>query len=121
MSSEFTNNQSYINLTDLYKLVDGDTATLQIVVEEFIETSPDDIKLLNEVITAASYHEIHEIAHKLKATFKYFGISGTNELIAIEKAAQQHLSMEQIKDNLKIVNEGYNGALKEVKLLYASL
>ena len=107
----------FIDLTELISIVGDDIDTVKVLCEEFIETTPEEISILNEVINSSNFERIAEAAHKLKATFKYFGLSSTPDLINIELGAKKGIPIEEIKNLLESVNKDFPKALEEIKQL----
>lgn len=110
-------NLKYFNLSDLLVLIDNDIDTLKVLIEEFIDVAPLDIQELNEAILSSNYQSITEKAHKLKSTFKYFGINTASKLAQIEGLAKNENDLEQIHSMFENVLVDFDGALKEAKIL----
>ena len=107
----------YIDLKELIELVGGDEDTIAVLIDEFFDSAPSDIKNLEESINSGIYHKIAEDAHKLKATFRYFGIVGTEEIVQIEFGAKNQLDLSQLKEKFLIANNGFFNAIEEIKLI----
>jgi len=107
----------FFRLNDILVLLDNDIDTLKVLIEEFIDVAPLDIQELNEAILSSNYQAITENAHKLKSTFKYFGIITAAKLAQIEGLAKSENDLEQIHTMFENVLVDFEGAMKEAKIL----
>lgn len=107
----------FFNLTDILVLLDNDVDTLKVLIEEFIDVAPQDIQDLNNAILSNNLQVITEKAHKLKSTFKYFGIVTASKLAQIEELAKNENEIEQIQIMFESILIDFEGALDEAKKL----
>jgi HPt (histidine-containing phosphotransfer) domain-containing protein len=115
MSIDLSKKYAFIDFTSLVDIIGDDEDTLHEIISEFLTVSPKDIENLVEAVNAHNYPAVIASAHKLKATFRYFGISSTEQLVSIELGAKENVSIDKITVLLEEVLIGYNGALQEVK------
>lgn len=106
---------NFFNLSDLLTLIDNDVDTLKVLLEEFIEVAPIDIQELGDAIKNKNYEAIAAKAHKLKSTFKYFGIITATKLAEIEELAKNENDMTQILSMFDSILVDFQGALNEAK------
>jgi hypothetical protein len=117
MSIDLSKKYLFVDFTSLIEIIGEDEDTLNEIIAEFLSVSPVDMEILISAVNTHDYPTIITSAHKLKATFRYFGISSTEQLVAIEIGAKANVSIDKIIVLLDEVLIGYKGALQEVKQL----
>ena len=117
MPIDLSKKNSFIDFTNLIDIIGDDEDTLREIIDEFLSVSPSDMQKLTFAVRDHQYPAIIASAHKLKATFRYFGISSTEALVAIELGAKENIAIDKLVDLLEEVLVGYQGALQEVKQL----
>lgn len=105
----------FLNLTDILNLIDEDLNVLQVLLTEFVSSSKSEIESLVIAIENKSIVEIAEKAHKLKSTFKNFGIKSASNLSNIEAMAIRNDDINLIKLEIDTILVDFEGALNEAK------
>ena len=73
----------------MLELVDGDTELLGRLAVIFIESVPTQLANLKAAIAASNYHEVHQIAHKMKGSMgQVDALAAKADAFAIEQAAK---------------------------------
>lgn len=111
----------YVNLDYLHELSGNDTDFEKIMMEQFVQQTPEEIKALQSAIEASDFSNAKKIAHSLKSTVSYMGLATELHpyLQDIEKAAQTPETSE-IPAKFAYVKEVAEQAVKEIEILLQS-
>lgn len=95
-----TENKAY-DLSDLYHFIQNDEATLQEIIDVFIESTTSNMKLMEVALTQKNTEEITSLAHKMLPMFKQLKIyKATAILEDLEKKEKKGLTEEQVKERV---------------------
>ena len=108
----------YVNLDYLHELSGNDKDFEKVMMEQFVEQTPEEISSLQAAIGSADLLSAKKIAHSLKSTVSYMGLAGELHpyLESIEKAATTGDS-SGIDDKFAHVKEVAEEAVKEIVIL----
>jgi HPt (histidine-containing phosphotransfer) domain-containing protein len=109
---------SYVNLNYLHELSGNDKDFEKVMMEQFVQQAPSELLALQEAIEAKDWLNAKKIAHSLKSTVSYMGL--TDELSPflqdIEKAALSDDTSE-IPAKFNHVKKVSTEAVKEIENL----
>jgi HPt (histidine-containing phosphotransfer) domain-containing protein len=111
----------YVNLDYLHELSGNDTDFEKIMMEQFVQQTPEEIQALQSAIEANDLVNAKKIAHSLKSTVSYMGLASELHpyLQDIEKAAQTS-DPSDIPAKFAHVKEVAEEAVKEIGILLES-
>ncbi len=72
------------NLDQIKEIAGGDESFVPIIIAAFLEEVPEAIQQMEEGLKANNYEQVYQNAHKLKPTFKQFGLAMYDELIVLQ-------------------------------------
>ena len=108
----------YVNLDYLHELSGNDADFEKVMMAQFVEQTPEEMKALEAAINANDLLSAKKVAHSLKSTVSYMGLAPElhPSLESIEKAAITGDGSEvRAKfDHVKLVTEE---AVKEIVIL----
>ncbi|MGQ0828566.1 MAG: Hpt domain-containing protein [Bacteroidota bacterium] len=106
-----------INLDYLNGLAKGNTVFVKEMIDMFLEDNPEEIQNLGQSIQNKNYTLIKEIAHKMKSTIAFMGLSPLieNELSEIEQLAINKSEINKIESLYLKVKEICDKAAEELK------
>ena len=108
----------YVNLDYLHELSGNDADFEKVMMEQFVQQIPEEVKALQAAIESNDLVNAKKIAHSLKSTVSYMGLAGELHpyLQDIEKAAQASDTSE-IPSKFAHVKEVTEVAVKEIEIL----
>ncbi len=110
--------QQVIDKEYLHSLSKGDVVFEKNMIRTFTEEIPGEVQRLKNAIDNRDYGSIRSIAHNMKSTVCYLGLTKLNELLEqIEADAASQNGMDNIRNNFSLVNNTCQAALKEAETL----
>lgn len=108
----------YVNLDYLHELSGNDSDFEKVMMEQFVQQTPEEVSALQTAIQANDLANAKKIAHSLKSTVSYMGLAGELHpyLQDIEKAAQTSDASE-IPAKFAHVKQVTEMAVKEIEIL----
>jgi HPt (histidine-containing phosphotransfer) domain-containing protein len=104
------------NLDYLKELSDGNEEFIKDIVATFVDETPENIKKLQAAISAKDYLTIKTVAHKIKPSMTFFGISELEgEVLALELNAHKLQNLEHIPTQIEKIAGVLNLAIVELK------
>ncbi|HRH65079.1 MAG TPA: response regulator [Bacteroidia bacterium] len=86
-----------INLTYLKQIAEGNDSFIIEMLEMFLNKTPEALENLDASFRQSNWEELKQIAHRIKPSFGYIGLSGTQKLLAeIERLSEDHINPERI-------------------------
>ncbi|MBP6334864.1 MAG: response regulator [Bacteroidia bacterium] len=90
-------NAQKINLTYLKQIADGNDAFIIEMLEMFLNKTPQALEEMNNCYKQNNWDELRQIAHRIKPSFAYIGLSETqNTLAEIEKLSENAEQPEKV-------------------------
>lgn len=109
-------NTELINLKVLNDLIGDDTDTLIELLAEYIANAPIDYNDLKIALSGTDLLTIKSAAHKIKSTFKTFGINQLAETAKeIEFGAKDNMSFERLNELGAIIEVDFLATIAEAK------
>lgn len=104
------------DLTYLFELAKGDMAFVREMVQVFLEENGGELDKLAQAITDENYHELRQIAHKLRSSVPYVGLDLRigDDLQAMEDLARRQQGMEEISAYYSKIREVCSAAIDEL-------
>ncbi len=108
----------YVNLDYLHELSGNDSDFEKVMMEQFIEQTPEEMKALEVAIGSNDLISAKKIAHSLKSTVSYMGLAAElhPSLESIEKAALSGDATE-VPDKFNHIKQVTDQAVKEIVIL----
>jgi signal transduction histidine kinase/DNA-binding response OmpR family regulator len=111
--------ESFINLAYLRELSFGDPEFENAIIRQFIVQVPDELKLLREAIESRDYAQIKSLAHGMKSSVAYLGLSERlfPTLQRMEKEAVDNKPDAHFEEDFVEVQNVCDQAVKEARQL----
>lgn len=108
----------YVNLDYLHELSGNDDDFEKIMMEQFVQQTPEEMKALEDAIASNDLLSAKKIAHSLKSTVSYMGLAAElhPHLEGIEKAAVTG-DASGIPAKFSHIKEVTDEAVKEIVML----
>jgi CheY-like chemotaxis protein/HPt (histidine-containing phosphotransfer) domain-containing protein len=107
----------HINLSVLKALIGDDTDTLIELLVEYIANAPIDYQDLKKALLSTDLGKIKSAAHKIKSTFKTFGIEKLAETAKeIEFGAKENMSLARLQELGTIIELDFLATIAEAKI-----
>lgn len=107
--------KKFCDLSFLKKTFDDDTKIIQGVLQIFIDETPKDYQKLKQAIEEKDWDVTHEIAHKLKSSFKTIGLQNETDILQkIEYSSKEKLEFSLLKEYFQVLNQSYTKIIKEI-------
>lgn len=105
------------DLTYLFELAKGDMRFVREMVQVFLEENGGELDKLEQAIQEENYHELRQIAHKLRSSVPYVGLDLRigDELQTMEDLARRQQGMEEITTCFQKVREVCSAAIEELR------
>jgi response regulator RpfG family c-di-GMP phosphodiesterase len=105
------------NLDYLRMLSNGKPWFVEEMKELFLSENPQEIKQLENAILKKDYETMGHVAHKIKSTIPFVGLSGRieNNLSEMEKLAESHADWNVIDQHFRKVKSVCLKAIEELK------
>ena len=101
-----------VDLTVLSNASANDKAFMKELINTILETLPDEIEKLGELIASDQLFDAAKVLHKIKPSVSYFGITSLNdERTAIHDKAKKGL---EIKEDFRVFKTRINIALESL-------
>ncbi|MFN8165318.1 MAG: response regulator [Bacteroidia bacterium] len=99
-------NAPKINLNYLKQIADGNDAFVAEMIEMFINKTPQALEEMAENFRKQNWEELKRIAHRIKPSFGYIGMSDIQSALArIEVLSEEHNDAEQVNQLIHTVEE----------------
>jgi HPt (histidine-containing phosphotransfer) domain-containing protein len=114
--SEAENPSMKINLAYL-KQVAGDNQEFIIqMIEMFLQRTPEALHEMEEKFLTQSWEDLRNIAHRIKPTYTYVGLSDIHQVLSkIEKCCQTKTNLETISEMIEQVETLSETAFTELQ------
>ena len=108
----------YVNLDYLHELSGNDKDFEKVMMEQFVQQTPEELKSLQAAIETGDLLSAKKIAHSLKSTVSYMGLAAELHpyLEGIEKAAVSGDS-SGVQAKFEHIKEVAEEAVKEIVIL----
>lgn len=125
MSTSFT----YIDLSYLDLMADGDVDMKQMMLDMLLEELPMEIDKMGELLTTKNWNELREVAHKMKSTLSFVGNTDMTEANkTIEDIAKKDgesgltaAEEEKLPELVAILQSTYPNVVSELKVIAESI
>jgi signal transduction histidine kinase/CheY-like chemotaxis protein len=116
--AEENNHNGLINLDYLESLAKGDKRFESIMINSFIEQLPMELGQLHSAIDRRDYNTIKSVAHTMKSTVSYLGMTKISKLLQqVESEAEKNNGTRLINEHYQLIEKNCNLALTEAKQL----
>jgi PAS domain S-box-containing protein len=89
--------KQHVNLKDLFELADGDENFINEILASFLDTVPEDMKVLRMAVERKDWREVGAQGHKLKSSSALMGVKELeSSLLAIEMDAIKGQNLDQM-------------------------
>ena len=113
---------THVHLDKLLQIVNNDYSKLEKYIAIFFNNLPSDLESLKEAANSQKWEELGKIAHKIKGSVGYMGISSIKkELQILEKVNKDVGDLEEIADIVNRVEIGLELAIKELQKIKSEL
>jgi len=113
---------AHVHLEKLLQIVNSDYSKLEKYISIFFNNVPDDLKRLKEAANSEKWEELGKIAHKIKGSIGYMGISSIKkELQILEKVNKEVGDLDEIADIVNRVEIELELAIKELQEIKGEL
>lgn len=103
------------DLTFLKNFTGGDNEKVKKYVSMFLSRAPEQLKSINNDLSAADYASLRVNAHSLKPQLSYMGIKSLEkDILNIEHAAGNGTDLDQLPSLVKNVNDTLQQAFQEL-------
>ncbi|WP_378187176.1 ATP-binding protein [Aquimarina sp. W85] len=114
--------QKHSNFSSLKYTFNNDVKTIHDIIEIFLKETPKDYIILKSSIRDRDYNLIKVYAHKIKSSFKLFGIEKESKYLQeIENLTEGSRNIEKIEKLQNLIDKTYPLILKEIKMYQSSL
>jgi len=104
------------NLDYLKTMADGDENTLNLYLNTIVESTPNELVVLQQQYDDKNWEELRKIAHKMKSTIAYLGIENIkNEIQQIENDAYEKKNLDMLGELIIKVDKYTKKGLEEIK------
>ncbi|MET4710377.1 Hpt domain-containing protein [Endozoicomonas lisbonensis] len=103
-----------LDLTNLQLITDGNKTLLNSLLTEFIRTTDDDLKELNNAIKDQQHDSIIRLSHRIKGAAAIVGASELVELTAELEAAGCQSGLNNSLELLKRIMHCYENVSEEI-------
>jgi len=115
-NTEMNGHESVIDLEPLKQLSGNDDTTLKTYISLLLKNTPSELEKLEKDTENKDWEELSKIAHKLKGTVGYMGITKIQETIrTVENNSARKLQLEEIPQQVEQVIKYCNLGLKELE------
>jgi len=115
-NTEMNGHESVIDLESLKQLSGNDDTTLKTYIKLLLKNTPSELEKLEQDTQNEDWEELSKIAHKLKGTVGYMGITKIQETIrTVENNSARKLQLEEIPGQVEQVIKYCNLGLKELE------
>ena len=113
---------THVHLDKLLQIVNNDYSKLEKYISIFFNNVPSDLESLKEAVNSQKWEELGKIAHKIKGSVGYMGISSIKkDLQTLEKVSKEVGDLEGIVDIVNGVADVLELAMKELKEIKGEL
>ena len=113
---------AHVHLENLLQMVNGDYSKLEKYISIFFKNVPSDLASLKEALNSEKWGELGKIAHKIKGSIGYMGISSIKkELQILEKVNKEVGDLDEIADIVNRVEIGLELAIEELQEIKGEL
>ncbi len=104
-----------INLYYLKEIAEGNDEFIIEMIEMFLEKTPEALERMNECTKKQNWEEVKLIAHRIKPSFVYMGLSDTQKLLAeIEMCNESKAELGKIPGLLETIQKSTQLAFREL-------
>ncbi len=97
-------NENKINLTYLKQIADGNDSFIIEMIEMFLNKTPQALEEMNTCYRQNNWDTLRQIAHRIKPSFAYIGLSETQHLLGeIEKLSEEANQPEKVGELMTAV------------------
>jgi HPt (histidine-containing phosphotransfer) domain-containing protein len=108
--------QYHIDLTYLKQIADNNKEFMVEMIEMFLQKTPEALLQMQEYLNTKNWHELRNVAHRIKPSFSYIGISEIHRLLAaIENNSETRTNLTEIPEMLDKVQHACEEAYAELK------
>ncbi len=105
-----------INLSYLKQIADGNDEFIIEMIEMFLNKTPEALEQMNTCYQQNNWDELRKIAHRIKPSFSYIGLSGTqNTLAEIEKLSEEASQPEKVGELMQTVGATCKSAFSQLE------
>jgi CheY-like chemotaxis protein len=105
-----------INLSLLTNLADGNFDFIIKMLEIYLKQTPENLASLNQGIRTKQYSEIASVAHKMRSSVPYVGLTEAEKLLeSIEYEAREKIELKKLPAKIKVLCDICNESLHAVQ------
>jgi len=105
-----------INLSYLREISEGNEAFIIEMIEMFLHNTPEALEHMDECFKKKNWEELRLIAHRIKPSFAYMGLSDTQKMLAeIEVCSDSKTNLEKIPNSFPIFIRPANRLSKSLR------
>lgn len=114
-------NYTYIDLSYLYEIADGDSEFIKEMLSDYIEKVPQQFAELRQSIRDQNFEQAHFDAHKVKSSFQFVGVKQLVERAANIEIVSKTANAPSISGDLAMMEPIVGLMLAELKLELSKL
>jgi HPt (histidine-containing phosphotransfer) domain-containing protein len=105
-----------INLSYLREVSDGNEAFMIEMIEMFLQNTPEALESMDECFKKQNWNELRTIAHRIKPSFAFMGLSLTQQMLAeIENCSDSKTNLEKIPELISCIHKTSESAFKALE------
>jgi len=102
------------NLDQIKEIAGGDESFIPVIIAAFLEEVPEAVQQMAEGLQANNHNQVYQNAHKLKPTFKQFGLKMYDELIVLQDWGKFKQDAN-VTETFKKLEENISSVIVEMK------
>ncbi len=111
-----------VNLSHLEKLTNNDSGKIKKYIDIFLKNTPQDLKVLHQMLEEDNHEELGKTAHKMKSGIAYMGIKEVEMTLArIEECRYKKMDKELLTKMVKRVDQFCSRAVFELNIIKKDL
>lgn len=109
-------NKVVCNLNFLKTFCEGDETRIKKYIGMYLNSGPQNIKIMEEALKACDYNTLQKTAHMFKANVKFMGIERAGQLIEqIEQNCNSNTGTDDLPGLMEELNTICNRSFEELK------
>lgn len=106
---------TYIDLSYLYEIGDGETEFIREMLSDYIEKLPAQFAGLQQAVADQNFEQAHFDAHKVKSSFQFVGVKQLVDLAANIEKVSKTADAPSISNDLALMEPIVGFMLDELK------
>lgn len=104
------------SLDKIKEMADGDEDFINSVISVFLEEVPQDLESLERALETSDYHQVYQLAHKIKPNVDLLGMEQTRAAaLEIETLGKSEANMSEIQNVFPSLKKDIEQVVAELK------